>query len=342
MDALIDKQRDDRIDKIPYFNINPKKDIFIIGYTSGTTGVPKGAMVSHYSFVAVLEDVNCQKPNPMTSANIYPFGHMSGSATLAVSLICGNAMVLYEDITAIDILKSIEKYRINSVPMFPYFAKLLLDDNLTKGYDLSSVMFMNGIYGLSEYMTPVSGGTNGSVGSVHNNTELKIIDLISGQSLGPNITGEICLRGIKMFSGYLNNEVQTKAVIDRKGWLHTGDIGYYDDNEKMYITDRIKELIKYKHWSVAPAEVEALLMTHESVAETVVVGVRHETDGQHPRAYVKAKTDRHISGQELIDFVEGKSALQNRLRAGVVFVDEIPRTVLGKVDRKQPLNIIIR
>jgi len=158
---------------------------------------------------------------------------------------------------------------------------------------------------MTEYLGPLDNSEShlGCVGTVSANTELKIIDLNSGKSLGPNIDGEICVRGPKLFSGYLNNESATKNSIDSDGWFHTGDIGHYDEKERFYITDRLKELIKYKAWSIAPVEIESLLFTHKSVEAVVVVGVKHETDGQLPRAYVKKHSE--VTEEELIKFVEG-------------------------------------
>ncbi len=148
---------------------------------------------------------------------------------------------------------------------------------------------------------------SGCVGQVSALTEVKIIDLKSGKSLGPNLDGEICLRGPKLFVGYLNNESATKESIDSNGWFHTGDIGHYDENERFFITDRLKELIKFKAYSIAPAEIESLLLTHESVESVVVVGVKHQTDGQHPRAFVKVKNCSKATQEELVKFVEGFS-----------------------------------
>jgi acyl-CoA synthetase (AMP-forming)/AMP-acid ligase II len=150
----------------------------------------------------------------------------------------------------------------------------------------------------------------GNVGYVSRITELKIVDINTGQSLGPNIDGEIWLRGPQMFSGYLNNIEATKEAIDSDGWLHTGDIGHYDQNERLFITDRIKEMIKYRGFPISPVEIEQFLLTHESVAEVAVVGIKHEIENQWPRAYVKLKEGKSATEEELIKYVAG---LQNLL-----------------------------
>jgi 4-coumarate--CoA ligase len=148
----------------------------------------------------------------------------------------------------------------------------------------------------------------GNVGHVSRITELKIVDINTGLSLGPNIDGEIWVRGPQMFSGYLNNIEATKETIDSDGWLHTGDIGHYDQNERIFITDRIKEMIKYLGFPVSPVEIEQFLLTHESVVEVAVVGIKHEIQNQWPRAYVKLKDGKSATEEELKKYVAG---LQN-------------------------------
>jgi long-subunit acyl-CoA synthetase (AMP-forming) len=170
-------------------------------------------------------------------------------------------------------------------------------------------------YGITEYLGPLNISSDnefvsGCVGRVSALTQIKIIDLNTGKSLGPNLDGEICLKGPKLFVGYLNNESATKDSFDSNGWFHTGDVGHYDEKERFFITDRLKELIKFKAWSVAPAEIESLLLTHESVDSVAVVGVKHKTDGQLPRAFVKVKNNSKVTEEELVKYVEGLSCQQ--------------------------------
>ena len=136
-------------------------------------------------------------------------------------------------------------------------------------------------------------------------TQLKVIDLTTGKSLGPDIDGEICVKGSKMFSGYLNNESETKATIDSEGWLHTGDIGHYDQNERIFITDRIKNVIKVGVVTISPSEIEQFLLTHECIAEVVVVGVKHRVETQWPRAYVRVKEGKSVTVEEINQFIAG-------------------------------------
>src|SRR5699024_9065978 len=120
----------------------------------------------------------------------------------------------------------------------------------------------------------------GNVGTPLPGVEMKIVDLETGRSLPAGQRGEICFRGPPRFVGYLNNEEATRATIDSDGWYHSGDVGYYDPDGALYVVDRIKEIIKYKYWSIFPAEIEDFLYRHEAVEAACVVGVRHVTDGE--------------------------------------------------------------
>ena len=166
------------------------------------------------------------------------------------------------------------------------------------------------VYGMTEYFPISDCGKDsqyfpGNTGKVTPNTELKIIDINTGLSLGPNFDGEICVRGEKMFSGYLNNDLATNETIDKEGWLHTGDIGHLNESHCLFITDRLKELIKYQTKAVSPTEIEQFLLTHPCVAEVAVVGVTHIRDNQWPRAYVKVKPGMTVSEEELMKYVSG-------------------------------------
>ena len=145
----------------------------------------------------------------------------------------------------------------------------------------------------------------GSVGPPSPYCEMKIIDLETGKNLPANCSGEICFRGPARFLGYLRNLRATDEVIDSNGWYHTGDIGYYDDNGHLYVVDRIKALIKFRYWSISPAEIELFLQQHSAIDSVCVVGVKHQTDGQWLRAYVVIRPGHQVTEQELIKNVQG-------------------------------------
>ena len=152
----------------------------------------------------------------------------------------------------------------------------------------------------------------GSVGVPAPNTECKVIDLETGAALGPNQEGEVCVRGPQVMRGYLNRPDATAATIDPEGWLHTGDIGYADDDGHFFIVDRAKELIKYKGFQVAPAELEALLLTHACVADAAVIPYPDDEAGEVPKAFVVLKGE--ASEEELMNFVAARVAPHKKIR----------------------------
>ena len=165
-------------------------------------------------------------------------------------------------------------------------------------------------YGMTElspvsHATPPGGVRPGSVGVTVPNTEVQIIDVATGESLGVGADGEIWVRGPQVMKGYLNNTAATSATIDGDGWLHTGDIGHIDEDDHLYVVDRLKELIKFKGFQVPPAELEALLLTHPAIADAAVIGVPDDEAGEVPVGYVVLKAGRDHLGR-------GRAAVRRR------------------------------
>jgi acyl-CoA synthetase (AMP-forming)/AMP-acid ligase II len=193
-------------------------------------------------------------------------------------------------------------------------------------------------YGLTE-TSPVTHSSpadpaqmkHGSVGPPAPNTECKLIDPATGAELGPNQEGELCVRGPQIMKGYLNNPEATARTIDEDHWLHTGDIGYADEDGHFYIVDRVKELIKYKGFQVAPAELEAILLTHPAVADAAVIPCRDDEAGEVPKAFVVLKGE--ASAEAIMDFVAERVAPHKKIRA-VEFIDQIPKSLSGKILRR--------
>lgn len=131
------------------------------------------------------------------------------------------------------------------------------------------------------------------------------MDLKTGEALGPNQEGEICVRGALVMKGYIGNEEATKATIDADGWLHSGDIGYYDEEGFFFVTDRLKELIKYNGFQVSPTELEHILMTHPDVVDAAVAPVPDERSGELPRAFVVRRQGSTVTEEELKKLIEG-------------------------------------
>jgi acyl-CoA synthetase (AMP-forming)/AMP-acid ligase II len=163
------------------------------------------------------------------------------------------------------------------------------------------------------------------------NTEAKIVELETGLDCGPDRVGEIWVRGPQVMKGYLNRPEATAATVDAEGWLHTGDIGYADENAWFFVVDRVKELIKYKGLQVAPAELEAVLMSHPAVADAAVVPVPDEEAGQVPKAFVVPKST--ISAEEIRAYVSERVAPYKALHA-IEYIEQIPRSPAGKILRR--------
>lgn len=154
--------------------------------------------------------------------------------------------------------------------------------------------------------------------------------------LGPNQRGELLIRGPQIMKGYLNNQEATDETIIADGWMRTGDIAFYDDDDgQIQITDRLKELIKVKGFQVPPAELETILRTHPQILDAGVVGVQHPTSGEVPRAFVVVKPGSNVTEKEIQDFVSKQVASYKRLTGGVKFLDTIPKNATGKIMRRQ-------
>lgn len=201
--------------------------------------------------------------------------------------------------------------------------------------------------------------TNGSVGVIVKGIHARVVDVENGKYLGPNEIGELHFKGKSVMKGYIGNAQATSATIDADGWLHTGDIGYYDKNGEFYIVDRIKELIKYKGFQVPPAEIEALLLMHPKIKDAGVVGVPNEDSGEAAFAFVVKQLGANITEKEVTQFVAGLYRLKvihtnnndviyvsfyivfkdrlskpKHLHGGVKFIDAIPKSLTGKILRR--------
>ncbi|WKX93377.1 hypothetical protein Q1695_010991 [Nippostrongylus brasiliensis] len=160
-----------------------------------------------------------------------------------------------------------------------------------------------------------------------------IISTTSGAEVGVGERGEICVSGPTVMRGYLNRPQATDETIDADGWLHTGDIGFIDENGQTFIVDRLKELIKVKGLQVAPAELEDILLSHKEIKDAAVIGVPDEKTGEKPRAYVVAANSQLTEGQ-VQRFIEEKVSSYKHLTGGVAFVTEIPKSPSGKILRR--------
>jgi len=176
----------------------------------------------------------------------------------------------------------------------------------------------------------------GSVGPLVPNTYGKIVGE-NGKSMGPNLPGELLIKGPQVMLGYLDDHDKTAECLSHSGWLRTGDIAHYDEHGYFYITDRIKELIKVRGFQVAPAELEALLLTHDAINDVAVIQIPDDESGELPRAYVvlgASEEAQKTTVEDIKAWVKDRVAPYKRLEGGVVFTDVIPKSASGKILRR--------
>ena len=193
-------------------------------------------------------------------------------------------------------------------------------------------------YGMSETTYGVLGNTDllkpGSVGQPLKGVYVKVIDE-NGKALGPNQRGELCFKSKRNMKGYVNDPQATEATIDKDGWLHSGDIAYYDEDKQFYIVDRLKELIKYKAFQVPPAEIEGLLLSHSKIKDCGVIGIPDEEAGELPFAFIVKQPGVELTEQEVVKFVAENTSKAKWLRGGVKFIEVIPKNPSGKLLRRE-------
>ncbi|ONK72839.1 uncharacterized protein A4U43_C04F23790 [Asparagus officinalis] len=170
------------------------------------------------------------------------------------------------------------------------------------------------------------------------NTEAKIVDPDTGAALTVNKTGELWIRGPYVMKGYFKNQEATKSTLLDDGWLRTGDLCYIDEDGFLFVVDRLKELIKYKGYQVAPAELEALLLAHAEIADVAVIPFPDKQVGQLPMAYVVRRSGSKLNGEEVMEFVGKQVAPYKRVRR-VAFVSSIPKNASGKILRKDLIKL---
>ncbi|MDX6652078.1 MAG: hypothetical protein QOJ38_859 [Solirubrobacterales bacterium] len=344
--------------------IDAAEDIAALPYSSGTTGLPKGVMLTHRNLVANL----CQLQASFridaedTLIGVLPFFHIYGMIVIMnQGLRAGATIVTMPRFELDGFLAALEQHRVTRAYVVPPIALALAKHPAVDNCDASALrVVMSGAaplgaelservaerlgcrvvqgYGLTEtspvthVIRPEGENRPGSIGQPLPSTECRLVDPESGADAAEGERGEVWIRGPQVMKGYLNNPEATAHTVDDEGWLHSGDIGVVDGDGFFAIVDRLKELIKYKGFQVAPAELEALIATYPKVADVAVVGVPDEEAGELPKAYVVAAGD-DFDADELMAWVAGQVSPQKRIRL-VEVTDEIPKSPSGKILRR--------
>ena len=342
--------------------VDHAEHVVVLPYSSGTTGFPKGVMLTHRNLVGnlVQTEAHLSLGEDETVFAVLPFFHIYGMQILMnYMLSAGVTVVCVPRFDLVQMLTLTQERKITRLYLVPPIILALAKHPIIDKFDLSSVkQIFSGAaplggelaeaaakrlgcemaqgYGMTE-LSPVTHAIQdgdykaGSVGTLLANTECRIVDPETGADAAEGEPGEVWVRGPQVMKGYLNNAEATAITIDSDGWLHTGDVGQRDADGHYFIVDRLKELIKYKGFQVPPAELEALLITHPNVADVAVIGVPDEAAGELPKAFIVKAGE--VDADTLKAFVAGHVSTYKQVRI-VEFIDAIPKSASGKILRR--------
>lgn len=365
----IDKLLGPEIDQVP---VDFAKHPVVLPYSSGTTGLPKGVMLSHRNLVANIQQMNAtfEYDEHEVALAVLPFFHIFGMQALMGSMLCGgHTLITLPRFDMEQALSLIEQHSVTQFFVVPPIVLGFAKSPLVDKYNLGSLkkLFSGAAplggelaneaenrvgckvvqgYGMTE-LSPVSHAVPGfrskpgSSGITVPNTQTRIIDQ-NGKNLPPNSEGEVLVKGPQVMLGYLGNPIATQEMLDSEGWLHTGDLGSIDDDGYLTLIDRVKELIKYKGFQIAPAELEALIITIPDVLDVAVIGIADEQAGEVPKAFVVLQGGSNtFSESQLEDKAANiKAVVADNLATykavhHVQWIDVIPKSASGKILRRE-------
>ena len=351
------------IDQVP---VDYAEHVVVLPYSSGTTGLPKGVMLTHRNLVANIAQMEYTfvPAEGEVALAVLPFFHIYGMQVLMNMLLAfGVRVVTMPRFDMVRALELVQEQRITRFFAVPPMVLGLAKHPVVDDFDLSSIkQIFSGAaplgadlaaaaaarvgcevvqgYGMTE-LSPVSHCTPegqfrpGTSGVTISNTEIRVVDPESGDDLDVGGRGELLVRGPQVMKGYLNSPEATAETLDADGWLHTGDVAIVDEENHVSIVDRIKELIKYKGFQVPPAELEAVLVTHPSVADAAVIGIPDEEAGELPKAFITlAPGAAEPTLADLQEHVAGHLATYKQVRALEV-LEAIPKSASGKILRRE-------
>ena len=351
------------IDQVP---VDYAEHVVVLPYSSGTTGLPKGVMLTHRNLVANIAQMEYTfvPSGGEVALAVLPFFHIYGMQVLMNMLLAfGVRVVTMPRFDMVRALELVQEQRITRFFAVPPMVLGLAKHPVVDDFDLSSIkQIFSGAaplgadlaaaaaarvgcevvqgYGMTE-LSPVSHCTPegqfrpGTSGVTISNTEVRIVDPATGADLGVGERGELLVRGPQVMKGYLNNPEATAETLDSEGWLHTGDVAVIDDENHVSIVDRIKELIKYKGFQVPPAELEAVLITHPAVADAAVIGIPDEEAGELPKAFVTLAPGAEAPTlADLQSHVAEHLATYKQVQALAV-LEAIPKSASGKILRRE-------